>query len=246
MKKVLLFCCLVLLGISRAFAQDINLELPSTGVVGEPVQATVRFLPPPSSITDSFQFPNYSIDWGDDSSQVLTPPPATAGNEKTVTHTYQSPGTFTVSFCVSYSEIFRCSKKVIVVRYKNPRFEAPASSAPFAKTTIELRDLYATLEYKLEWGDGSTENISQKTSASLMHEYSKPGTYTIRLTAPQVSSLTQPHCAKLERRGIDSGALPQPRVQPRLGRWHQRKHHGLNHSDAQTHVHHRQNTAIHD
>jgi PKD repeat protein len=139
----------------------------------------------------------------------------TIGEGKTVTHVYQSAGTYTVKLTVTDDKDAKASAtQQITVQ------EAPPNEPPFAKFTFtpatarvnepvtfdasESRDDGQIVKYEWDFGDGST---GEGQTAS--HTYTQAGTFIVKLTVTDdqgaVGSTTR---SVLVRLAVESFAAP--------------------------------------
>ena len=114
----------------------------------------------------------YTINWGDGTQEAVT--------AITLTHTYALPGTYSVE--VGTSGVVPTSKPVLVVA------SAPilTVSAVGLTGTARLGGLLPAATYILNWGDGSTQPVTEQTDVTLTRVYGAPGQYTVTVTATDV------------------------------------------------------------
>jgi hypothetical protein len=154
---------------------------PNPATVGSPVTGSVTGLPPALSV---------DLDWGDGSA----PDALTAGASGTVsqTHTFASTGAFVVA--LKSAGVTAC-QTTSVVAYPTPGLSlTPDPVTLGTAVTANLSSLYSSLTYTLDWGDGSTDTITNPTQAtdSLTHTFSSVGVKTVRLSAPGVPTVIRP------------------------------------------------------
>jgi len=117
--------------------------------------------------------PEYSIDWGDGTSDTLNTP--------FFEHEYGSDGVFLILY--SYEDLSNpaCS----FFSYESILITGGSCSLSFELETIELvatvqasSDNTSVPSYSVDWGDGSPVEIGE----SLLHEYAQPGYYFVCVT----------------------------------------------------------------
>ncbi|SMB97505.1 PKD domain-containing protein, partial [Deinococcus hopiensis] len=115
----------------------------------------------------------YTVDWGDGTADPLTGT-ATAQD----LHTYRQPGTYTVTLSTPG---LTPATAAVTVKVPTPTLAAQGSGL---SATITLGNLLGDYEYSIDWDDGSTEPFTAQgdPAPQLVHPYSQPGTYTIRVT----------------------------------------------------------------
>lgn len=111
----------------------------------------------------------YQWDFGDGS----------GSNEKTVTHTYETAGSFSVSLKVTSSE--GCSDSLqktdaVSIQPITTAFEAPDSICILAPATFTNTSSPAAQNSTWDFGDGT-----QATTANVTKTFNTPGTYTVHL-----------------------------------------------------------------
>ncbi len=152
---------------------------PSTPQVGQQVTFTASVSGGTAPYTDSWSF-------GDGST----------GTGPSVTHTYSSAGSFTVTLTVKDSGVPQqtvTSQKTVTVTNPPPTLAASFSFSPSSPQTGQQVTFTAsatggTTPYSYTWtfGDGSTG-----TGASVSHTYTAAGTFNVVLTAKDSSSPQQ-------------------------------------------------------
>ncbi|MFN3265697.1 MAG: PKD domain-containing protein [Deinococcales bacterium] len=182
-----------------------TLQLPSTGIVGQSVTAVVTFSSSGVIAVDG-------IDWGDGSITPVTN--GTNGTSKSFSHTYNSSGTFRVQLSCWRPKLGKratpqkvwaqnqpdpnCPQAfaLISISYPTPTLElSPNPAEPNQSVTAVLGNLSSALNYTLDWGDGSIQDFSNRTSAVATHSYSTPQVYSVRLTSGR--NLTPPQVVAL-------------------------------------------------
>ncbi|WP_189071030.1 PKD domain-containing protein [Deinococcus radiotolerans] len=130
----------------------------------------------------------YTVNWGEG-----TPEPLTAtGTSATLTHAYARPGTYAVT--VTPARGLPATDSVTVIAAQ-PRLTLTPPVADTDQTvTAAMADLIATLQYTLDWKDGTAPVTFTATGpqATQTHAFSTPGTYQVELTAAGVNPTTAP------------------------------------------------------
>ena len=117
---------------------------------------------------------SYSWDFGDGKNSTLKEP----------SHSYNSPGTYTVILTAINGEKSNSTSKSITVNYKQP-------SASFTYKTVQPLKVILTntssnaISYEWDFGDGTTSTEKNPT-----HRYSGIGVYRIKLTAKGHNNMT--------------------------------------------------------
>ncbi|HHW77384.1 MAG TPA: PKD domain-containing protein, partial [Xanthomonadaceae bacterium] len=105
----------------------------------------------------------------------------TSSTAKTIMKTYNKPGTFTAKLTVSNAVGSTTTSKTISATAAAPvaNFSASPRSGTAPLTTTFTNTSTGTIDsYSWNFGDGSTSTAQNAT-----HSYTKPGTYTVKLTA---------------------------------------------------------------
>jgi hypothetical protein len=165
------------------------ITLPATVVAGVPASFTFAVT---NATANASPIRDVTVDWGDGASQSLG---AISGSQS-ASHTYQSPGSFTIKAVVTDS--FGTSVPASAAVGVNPKpqpvvgLTAPtttptagtdtvftASVAPPANTGTVIKSV--TIDY----GDGIVNSLGAITGATIQlhHVYQSGGTYTVTLTA---------------------------------------------------------------
>ncbi|GGL07931.1 PKD domain-containing protein [Deinococcus radiotolerans] len=126
----------------------------------------------------------YTLDWGDGTTETLTPTAATAQ----LTHTYAQPGTATIQ--VTPQGGAPVTTTVTLTAPTPTLVLTPASPAVRQTVTATLGTLVPALTYTLDWGDGTTDPVTGSTGTQKTHTYAQPGPFTVTLTAPGVAPVT--------------------------------------------------------
>ncbi|ULH16966.1 PKD domain-containing protein (plasmid) [Deinococcus sp. KNUC1210] len=126
-----------------------------------------------------------TLDWGDGSSTPFTP--AQAGNIAKPAP-YSTSGTRTVSVLLSTRPL--CTTTVSVSTAP-VTFGVTPSSGPVTTTFVAAYSgLPFTTLYTLNWGDGTTQQISTPGSGSSSHTYAAPGIYTVTFGSFSAAPMT--------------------------------------------------------
>ena len=163
------------------------------GAVPLSVTATLRSDTPSSCAS-------YELDWGDGTQPIRHNRDGAPcyGNDsllRTYTHTYRTPGTYTVRARAGYGSVYALNTITQQVRVQTPDatqacfIEPTYGAAPLA---TQMRALFGgslcdgNLTYQVDWGDGSLSPQRVCADAStrferFTHTYHTPGTYTARL-----------------------------------------------------------------
>ncbi|GGS03882.1 hypothetical protein [Deinococcus sedimenti] len=141
----------------------------------------------------------YSINWGDGTTETLTPTDATAQ----LTHTYAQPGGFTIQVTPQ-----RGAPVATTVTLKLPTATLNVTALRL-DAAADLAQLVAGQTYALNWGDGTTDTVTPTgTAARLTHAYAQSGSFTLRLTAQGMTpvnatlSLSAPPALSVEATGL--------------------------------------------
>lgn len=100
-------------------------------------------------------------------------PPAPADRSYALTHTYNTPGTYTIlQYGSAGGTGFSECKEVVVKETRGPKAELIACSS--GKVRVTLGDDAITKAYDavtINWGDGKSENVNLKTSTTAFFEH---------------------------------------------------------------------------
>ncbi|WP_040379905.1 PKD domain-containing protein, partial [Deinococcus aquatilis] len=115
----------------------------------------------------------YSIDWGDGSTETLT---AQGDPNVQLVHPYLQPGTYTIQVTPRNSPP---ATTTVTVALPPPIVTATAN---VLTATLNLGNLVQNSTYSVNWGDSATEPLTASdVTAQLTHTYSQPGTFTIQV-----------------------------------------------------------------
>ena len=113
----------------------------------------------------------------------------TTGSGVTVTKSYETPGTYTVTLRVTDdAQAIATATQTLVVGSPSSNPTASLTSSPTAPTTATTVFFDASgsrpasspiVEYRFVWGDNSPDTVGTSTNAS--HQFTTPGTYVVRL-----------------------------------------------------------------
>ena len=133
----------------------------------------------------------YAWNFGDATTSTLTTP----------THTYSTPGTYTVTLIIANPNSCNKFDTAMQVLHVKPTITSNFTSlkidtcGPYTvsiNNTSVINTLYlgaaAWTKFVWNWGDGNTANVQNP----LMHSYSLPGTYTITLTITDSTACNSP------------------------------------------------------
>ncbi|WP_229784156.1 PKD domain-containing protein, partial [Deinococcus sedimenti] len=130
----------------------------------------------------------YTVNWGEG-----TPEPLTAtGPATTLTHAYARPGAYTVTVTPTRGA---AASEAVSVTASPPRLTiTPPVVDTDQAVTAAMADLIATLQYTLDWKDGTAPVTftATGTQATQTHTFAAPGTYQVELTTPGVNPTTAP------------------------------------------------------
>jgi len=147
---------------------------PTTVAPGQTITATAGDL--------NVEF-TYTLDWGDGTTDEVT-----AGSP-TTTHTYTLPGVYPV---ILSAPSVPPAQQVVTVTAPAPTFTVtPSTVATGAMVTATAANLSPALTYTLDWGDGTTETLTESASATKTHVYTAPGVFPVILSAPGVTPITR-------------------------------------------------------
>jgi hypothetical protein len=199
-----------------ALAQSVS--LPSSAVVGQNISAEIIL-----SNLDTIQVG--AIEWGDGQSSIV--PAGAPSSTRVLNHVYGSAGSFKVQLiCNSVKNALpvqpmkrsRHSQStticpqafaLIVVSFPTPILSlSPNPAEPNQTVTASISGLSGALAYRLDWGDGVIDDLSNKTSATLTHQFTTAKTYTIRLTEGR--SLVAPQIVVLQVQRKNPGLSVSP------------------------------------
>ena len=121
----------------------------------------------------------YTYDFGDGTADVTTSDP-------TITHTYAAVGTYTASLVITsdYGDSVKSGFNIDVLTPVTPVATVIANTdygltvAPEMTVTTDWPITTRTLDY----GDGTTTNITYSNQSDLYHAYAEPGTYVLTYT----------------------------------------------------------------
>ncbi len=149
---------------------------PSSLVLGQATAATVHNLI--SSV-------NYTLDWGDGSSD-----PISGVTSAEVAHTFATSGTFTVKLsAIGIAPVIQSLTVTLPVPVLSI---APNPTQVGRSNTANLTNLISSVDYSLDWGDGSSDPISGVTTFSVQHKFLVAGTFPVKLTATGIAPVIQP------------------------------------------------------
>lgn len=161
---------------------------PSSAQVGQ--QVTLSY-----SATSAFgigftSIRSVLINWGDGAPQPATPPSGTA------THTYTTPGTYTIQVTAqdSSGQVGQAQTSVSITAAQPPSVNlstattsSPAGqSVTFNYTATTAPGAPGLSGLTIDFGDGSTQALTAQ-SGTVTHVYAAPGTYTATLMATDQS-----------------------------------------------------------
>lgn len=133
-----------------------------------------------TSLTQGGLIVNHSWNFGDGLTAVTT--------NDTITHVYQSPGTYTVTMTVT--DVNGCAKTKTQTAYINvtfpyPALTVPATACPGQSITYNASATTGTgLSYDWDFGDQTTATTNVPTTT---HSYANNGTYTVTLNVTDIN-----------------------------------------------------------
>lgn len=162
----------------------------TTACTGNPVSFTNTSLPGPG---------NSSWDFGDGNTAIGA----------NASHTYTTPGTYTVSLIVDYNNCSDTTQQTItVIQGTQPQFTASLTAScavPF--TTQFTSNITSATSYLWNFGDGTTS-----TAATPTHTYTAFGNYTVSLTVVEsngcISTVTVPNYISVYQGMMTVSATP--------------------------------------
>ncbi|WP_456832249.1 PKD domain-containing protein [Deinococcus sp. UYEF24] len=129
----------------------------------------------------------YTLNWGDGPDEPLNASAPTT----TLTHTYTTPGTYTV--VVKSARGQPSSRLVTLVAGASRLTITPPVVDTDQTVTAAMADLIKTLIYTLDWKDGPPVTFTATdVVATQTHTYATPGTYQVDLTAPGTNPVSAP------------------------------------------------------
>lgn len=110
----------------------------------------------------------------------------TSTNASTVSHTYATYGSYTISLTVSSAFCVQVTTQTITINPIPPivnfSYDPPSGCIPVKVTFTNLSKYADVNSFNWDFGDGTT---SQQKDP--MHVYSRPGTYTVKLSASNIT-----------------------------------------------------------
>jgi PKD repeat protein len=151
---------------------------PNPAVVGDVVTASI------SNLNTAV---NYTLDWGDGSSETISGTP-----NATSQHVYATPATYSLQITATG---FVPVISSVTITIPTPTMTVTPSSVTVGQVvTANIGNLASIVAYSLDWGDGSSDVVGGAVNAAPTHVYATNGTFTIKLTttgiAPVISSVT--------------------------------------------------------
>ncbi|WP_456832924.1 PKD domain-containing protein [Deinococcus sp. UYEF24] len=185
---------------SYASAQDFTVTIQSggatlgTAVVAVQVPSPV-LTPNVQGLTLTLQVDSlvagvaYTVGWNGNNGP--TEPLNASAPTTTLTHTYTTPGTYTVVVQPARGQL---SSRLVTLVAGSARLNIqPATVETDQTVTAAMADLIKTVLYTLNWNDGpSVTFTAADTSATQTHSYATPGTYQVELTAPGTNPVSAP------------------------------------------------------
>jgi hypothetical protein len=134
---------------------------------------------------------HWTINWGDGTVQTV------AGNPSALTHTYQKPGSWTISATATDQEGTYPAGNTVPVLVTAPALAPTISGLPFAfegsAYTLNLADnnptQYPVQGWVINWGDGAVQTIVGPAT-SVTHVYKDGGPVTLDATGASIASTT--------------------------------------------------------
>jgi PKD repeat protein len=162
----------------RVTALPLELDVnPNPAEVGQQVTATTGKLLPGVA---------YTLDWGDGSTVPAS------GSQK---HVYAAPGTYLVRLSASEQPPVTVG---LSVRAPKPDLSLDPNPAEVDESvTASMDNLIGSLNYSLDWGDGSVVPVKGSGKASAKHVYAAPGVYVVTLGAEGLAPVTVSLMVKL-------------------------------------------------
>jgi gliding motility-associated-like protein len=157
-----------------------SFSAPTTACVNVPVMFTSTSTPAPNSVAWNF---------GDGNTSVVNNP----------THTYTSPGTYTVRYIGDFGGCFDTTFRTITIFAKpTANFTAPVTSACRPPLTVNFTNTsLAATTFNWNFGDGGTSTQRNPT-----HTYTSVGLFTVTLIATNASgcsdTLIMPDFVKIQ------------------------------------------------
>lgn len=149
-----------------------------TGDSAAPRQVVLR--------ADSHGYGGLKVDWGDDTSDTLTP--EQANGQTDVAHTYANPGIYTINVARLDLPNHAASKEIAVPIPPAPTVTDPVQGETNMTASIDIDNTAAKGGVTVYWGDESDPQLAPEQVTGLTHAYTTNGTYTIKVEA-QVNPL---------------------------------------------------------
>ena len=133
------------------------------------------------SMTDNWANATYTYvyDFGDGTSDVTT-------SGTTVTHTYASPGDYTATVTVTSDYGASTASGFTIDVLKPVTFAASVTGATdfglSVDPSVSVTTDWPVTSQRLDYGDGTSINVTSVNDTDLIHTYAEPGTYTLTYT----------------------------------------------------------------
>ena len=179
----------ITINVNAAATVSFSAATPSPASAGQPVSVTLTVTPSATGAT----IQNVVVNFGDGRSQTL----GAISGATVLTHTYDSPGVYTLTATVvdSNGDQFTGVSSVSIGNRARPTIAvtAPDNATPGTSTKITLAATPSTTtsapiqQIQIDFGDGQSQTL-QGNATSVQHVYQKAGTYTITAVATDANS----------------------------------------------------------
>ena len=160
----------------------VRVPAPVLNAINTNLDATLR-------LSRLVQAATYRVQWGDGQEQSLT----AQTPETTLTHTYATPGTYTLTVTPTLGDAGTVTLNVRYASVAAPTLNVtPVTASVYTEVRADFGAMTAALSYTLDWGDGQREVITGLTVGTRVHTYTGAGGYTVSLKAPESPAATVP------------------------------------------------------
>lgn len=181
----------ITINVNAAATVTFGAVTPASPTAGQPVSVTLTVTPSTTGATVQ----NVVVNFGDGRSQTL----GAVSGATVLTHTYDNPGTYTLTATVidSNGDQFTGVSTVSVGNRARPTVTvtAPDTATPGTSTKITVAATASTTsnapiqQIQIDFGDGKSQTL-QGNATSVQHVYQSGGTYTITVVATDANGST--------------------------------------------------------